>query len=43
VRLVAAVAGSVEVGRGPSEAVLLQVPIAAERIAAWARKLLETT
>ena len=41
VRLVAAVAGSVEVGRCASDGVLRQVPAAASRITNWARKLLE--
>jgi hydrogenase maturation protease len=41
VRLVAAVAGSVEVGRSASDGILRQVPAAATRIANWARKALE--
>ena len=41
VRLVAAVAGSVEVGRPAGDEVLRQVPAAASRIADWARKLQE--
>jgi hydrogenase maturation protease len=39
--LVAAVAGSVEVGRSAADEVLRQVPAAASRIAHWAKKLLE--
>lgn len=39
--LVAAVAGSVEVGRSADDEVLRQVPAAASRIAHWAKKLLE--
>ncbi len=39
--LVAAVAGSEEVGRSAGDEVLRQVPAAAIRIANWARKLLE--
>jgi hydrogenase maturation protease len=38
VRLVAAVAGSVEVGRPASDAVAGQVPAAVSRIAAWAAR-----
>jgi hydrogenase maturation protease len=41
VRLVAVVAGSVEVGRPAGDEVVRQVPAAARRIADWARKLLE--
>ena len=41
VRLVAVVAGSVEVGRPAGDEVLRQVPAAARRIADWARELLE--
>ncbi len=42
VRLVAAVAGSLEVGRyRASDGVLQQVPAAASRITNWAKKLLE--
>jgi hydrogenase maturation protease len=42
VRLVAVVAGTVEVGQFASDEVLRQVSVAAERIADWARSVLET-
>jgi hydrogenase maturation protease len=41
VNLLAAVVASVEVGRPPDERVLRQVPVAAGRIAAWARRILD--
>ena len=41
VRLVAAVAGSAELGRSAGDEVLRQVPVAARRIAAWTRSVLE--
>ena len=41
VRLMAVAAGSVEIGRSADDEVLRQVPAAANRIADWARKLLE--
>jgi len=42
VRLVAVVAGSVEVGRPVGASVLQRVSVAAHRIAAWASRLLES-